>query len=100
MANNHVEVFHTTEADAREQVEAFIENGGGWAREDHPHTGIDSDHIHCGCEGDRNTDFVFIYDRGSGYDDSEGLVEHTQQDDNPSGVDWSETYHDSDEDDD
>ena len=90
MSNKHEIVIETDECTAREIAQQWTESGDAWVREDHPHTGIDSDHIHMGCGEDRNTDAVLIYERGSGYDESESGVERTQQDDNPSGEDWHE----------
>jgi hypothetical protein len=67
MGNKHYGSYTMSEADAREEAQKWVENGGH-VREDYPHGGNDSTHLHL-YDDTKSEDFVINYERGTGYDD-------------------------------
>jgi len=64
MGNKHYGSYDMTEADARNEAQSWVNNGGN-VREDHPHSGNSSDHLHL-YDGNKSEDFVVNYKKGTG----------------------------------
>lgn len=82
------------EKDARELAEDWVKSGGQ-VREDGPHGGNNTDHLHLFLDNDKNNDVVLNYTRGTGY---EGEEDHSGSSDSSSSnddYDWPDDNSDS-----
>lgn len=70
MGNKHWISETMDEASARELAQEWVESGGQ-VREDYPHGGNNSDHLHLYLDDDMNNDVVINYERNTGYGDEE-----------------------------
>jgi len=66
MPNNHYGSYNMTEEAARMEAKSWVENGGQ-VREDRPHQGNNSSHLHLYPYGKKSEDFVVNYEKGTGY---------------------------------